>query len=116
MPLPRIRRLPATGSGSRFRAQRAALKPGNRQSVRVTSRHLLNTVGRGLLATAAVLVTLAIIHHITVESTVYFFDNLGNEVELHSGRDVTFLLYSLAGIALFNGALLMQLARSREHA
>ena len=79
--------------------------------MRMTTKQLLNAVGNGLLASAALLVVLAVVHLKTVESTVSFFDGLDNEVVLHPGRDVTFLLFSLAAVAAINGGVLIRAAR-----
>lgn len=43
---------------------------------------------------------------------VFFFDNLDNRVHFDPGLSVTFLLFSLAGVALLNGVILL-LAASR---
>ena len=80
----------------------------------MTPKDLANAAGLGLLISAALLVVLAFVHHSTVESSVFFFDELGNEVDYQHGRDVTFLLFSLAGVALVNGGILMSAARGRR--
>lgn len=82
-----------------------------RQTAAMTSRQLSNLLGTALLAGGALLAVLAVVHHYTIETDVLFFDDLGNEVAYHPGRDVTFLLFSLAGVASSMGGFLISGAR-----
>ena len=77
----------------------------------MTTRGLLNILGRGLLVSAAMLGVLALIHHNTVAADVIFYDSLDNEVSFGPGASVTFLLWSLAGVAMLNGGILVLAAR-----
>jgi hypothetical protein len=77
----------------------------------MTPRRVLNLGAAALMASAALLAVLALIHHNVVETQVFFFDNLNNEVDFQAGRDVTYLLYSLAAVALLNGIFLRLAAR-----
>jgi len=77
----------------------------------MTPGQLPNLLGKTLLVGGALLAVLAFVHHYTIETDVLFFDRLGNEVHYHPGRDVTFLLFSLAGVALAMGGVLVVGAR-----
>jgi len=79
----------------------------------MTTRQLLNLMGSALLASAALLVVLALIHQGVSEGDV-FYDTLGNEVQVDYGLSVTFLLFSLAGVALLNGGILLLAARRTQ--
>ncbi len=76
---------------------------------------LPQTIGLALVTSAALLVVLACVHQALIESTVFFYDDLGNEVDYVAGRDVTFLIFCLAGVALVNGgAVLWAMRASRD--
>lgn len=89
------------------------------QTSAMTPRDLSKLLGSALLAGGVLLAILAVVLHYTIETDVLFFDDLGNEVHYHSGRDVTFLLFSLAGFSWIVGGFLIvgarRLSRERGH-
>ena len=77
----------------------------------MTSRQLPSLLGNALVAGGVLLAVLAAVNHYTIETDVLFYDNIGNEVHYYPGRDVTFLLFSLAGVAWLMGGFLINGAR-----
>lgn len=77
----------------------------------MTTRQFCHLLAIALLVGGALLAVLAVVHHYAMETEVLFFDDLGNKVHVQAGRDVTFLMFSLAGVLAATGGFLAVAAR-----